>query len=57
MSCNTLCPCISSVWEQLNFSSCQFGFHVLEYYLAVTVHLNNQFTLTVEKNDVEAYIY
>ena len=28
----------------VNFSNCQFGFHVLEYYLAVTVHLNIQLT-------------
>jgi hypothetical protein len=24
----------------VKFSNCQFGFHILEYYLAVTVHLN-----------------
>ena len=24
----------------VNFSNCQFGFHVLKYYLAVKVHLN-----------------
>ena len=41
----------------VNFSNCLFGFHVLEYYLAVTVHLNIQLTETVGKNDVEAYIY
>jgi hypothetical protein len=40
----------------VNFSNCQFEFHVLEYYLVVTVHLNIQLTKTVEKNDVEAYI-
>ena len=28
----------------VNFSNCQFEFHVLEYYLAVTVHLNIQLT-------------
>ena len=28
----------------VNFSNCQFGFHVLEYYLAVAVHLNTQLT-------------
>jgi hypothetical protein len=40
-----------------NFSNCQFGFPVLEYYLAVTVHLNIQLTQTVGNNYVEAYIY
>jgi hypothetical protein len=28
----------------VNFSNCQFGIHVLEYYLGVTVHLNIQLT-------------
>jgi hypothetical protein len=33
----------------VNFSNCQFGFHVLEYYMAVTVHLNTQLTQAVAK--------
>jgi hypothetical protein len=30
------------------YINCQFEFHVLEYYLAVTVHLDIQLTQTVE---------
>ena len=41
----------------VNFSNCQFGFPVLEYYLVVKVHLYIWFTLTVKQNYVEAYIY
>ena len=41
----------------VNFSNCQFGFHVLKYYLAVKVHLNIRLPLTVKKNYVETYIY
>ena len=28
----------------VNFSNCQFGFHVLKYYVAITVHLSIQLT-------------
>jgi hypothetical protein len=35
-----------------------FGFHVIEYYLAVTLHLNIQLTFKQwGENDVKAYIY
>ena len=33
----------------VNFPNCQFEFPVLEYYLAVRVHLNIWLTLTVNK--------
>ena len=33
-----------------NFSNCQFGFPVLEYYLVVKVHLHIWLTLTVNKS-------
>jgi hypothetical protein len=33
----------------VNFSNCQFGFPVLEYYLVVKVHLYIWLTLTVKK--------
>ena len=33
----------------VNFSNCQFGFPVLEYYLVVKVHLHIWLTLTVNK--------
>jgi hypothetical protein len=33
----------------VNFSNCQFGFPILEYYLVVKVHLHIWLTLTVKQ--------
>jgi hypothetical protein len=55
MKCLHLAPPFSS--HKMSSYHCQFEFHVLEYYLAVTVHLNIQLTKTVEKKWCGAYIY
>jgi hypothetical protein len=45
---NIICPYVAKThWKiiltrfafSVNFSNCQFGFHVLEYYLAVKIHI------------------